>query len=137
MPQTDLGKIVASYWKFDQLLFDWLKEKTGSTFTFTQFITLHFLESRGPQALKHIAYYLCITPASTSTMIKKMENEGLVNCKENTKDRRVHLIQITEKGEKRLESYLDLMREFFGKYIPENEREAYLQIICSALGENK
>ena len=136
MAKTELGKIVESYWKFDQLLFEWVKEKTGSIFTFTQFISLQFLNTKGPQALKNIASFLSITAASTSTMIKKMENEGLVIYKDDPKDRRIHLIQITEDGKKRLESYLKTMEEFFGKTIPENEREAYLRIIHSAFEEN-
>ena len=136
MTETELGKIVESYWKFDRLLFEWVKEKTGSIFTFTQFISLQFLKTNGPQALKNIASYLSITAASTSTMIKKMENEDLVIYKDDPKDRRIHLIQITEKGKKRLEGYLKTMEEFFGKTIPENERETYLRIIHSAFGEN-
>ena len=137
MAETDLGKIVESYWKFDQLLFDWLKNKTGSTFTFTQFITLHFLKTRGPQALKHIAYYLSITPASTSTMIKKMKKEGFISVMESPADKRIHLIQITPGGQKRLNSILELMEEFFEKFIPKNQRQAYLNIITSALDNKK
>ena len=137
MQKAYLETIVENYWKFDQLLFDWVKEKTGSTFAFTQFITLQFLITRGPQALKTIAQTLSITAASTSTMIKKMENEGLVTRTEDLKDRRINLIQITQKGKKQHKIHIGTMEEFFDKYIPENERQAYLRIIQTALGEDR
>jgi MarR family transcriptional regulator, organic hydroperoxide resistance regulator len=50
-----------------------------------------------------------VSPATISVMIRRMENNGLIERKNDEKDAKVHIISLTEKGK---EAYNELSADF-------------------------
>jgi MarR family 2-MHQ and catechol resistance regulon transcriptional repressor len=60
-------------------------------------ILLH-LHYRGPSDVTHICEMMQVTPAGASQMIERMAQQGMVRREEWAEDRRVRLVNLTEKG---------------------------------------
>ena len=68
-----------------------------------RFRSLHYLEGSEGVALSELSERIRISPSSLCLMLKKMEEEGLVERNRGSKDRRKVLYRISPLGLKRLE----------------------------------
>ena len=62
-------------------------------------ILLH-LHYQGPSEVTHICEMMQVSPAGASQMIDRMAQQGMVRREESPGDRRVRLVNLTEKGRK-------------------------------------
>lgn len=73
------------------------KEALGLDLTFSQVEVLRFLGLSGKKTMKNIADHLKITPPSATVIVKEMEKKKLVKRTNDSIDRRVVFIVLTEK----------------------------------------
>lgn len=66
--------------------------------TIGQLKSLFFIESEGGTNVKKLATALGVTPPDVTRIVDRLVKQGLVNRRENPKDRRMLLLQATEKG---------------------------------------
>jgi DNA-binding MarR family transcriptional regulator len=72
------------------------------TLTDERFRSLHYLEGSGDVALSELSERICISPSSLCLMLKKLEEEGLVERNRAAGDRRKVLYRISALGLERL-----------------------------------
>ena len=66
--------------------------------TIAQLKSMFFINARGETNFKKLADALGVTPPNITGIIDRLVNQGYVSRTENTEDRRVMLLQMTEKG---------------------------------------
>lgn len=76
------------------------------------FRVLHLLHKQDQLTNSQIVEALDIRPSSVSVMVKKLEDDGLVERHESPDDKRVSLISLTEKGQALITSSHDFKNEF-------------------------
>jgi MarR family transcriptional regulator, organic hydroperoxide resistance regulator len=67
--------------------------------TIAQLKSIFFIASRGKTNFKKLADALGVTPPNITGIIDRLVEQGLVSRTENTEDRRIMLLQVTEKGQ--------------------------------------
>ena len=67
--------------------------------TITQLKSLFFIAAKGKTNFKKLADALGVTPPNITGIIDRLVEQGLVSRTENTEDRRIMLLQMTEKGQ--------------------------------------
>lgn len=86
-------------------------EKEGSTRT--QWIALYFLyESKKVISQKELAILMNVQDSSMARLVDRMERDGLIKRVENTQDKRMKFLELTEKGRNRIELLLPLGQQF-------------------------
>ena len=94
-------EIVQLYMQLDDVLVEGLREQTAAGgLTMVQYVTLEFLTEHGPCSSKVLSDFLDITPASTSSLVKKLEGRGFVAREPDADDRRVIRLSITSSGQR-------------------------------------
>lgn len=68
-----------------------------------QLSALRYLVQDGPHSVSEISRYLYIGDGTTSPMLERLENAGLVERRRCTKDARRVLVEATEKGRRLVE----------------------------------
>ena len=68
-----------------------------------QLSALRYLVQDGPHSVSEISRYLYIGDGTTSPMLERMENAGLVERRRCSKDARRVLVEATEKGRRLIE----------------------------------
>ena len=76
-----------------------------------QFIALGYIYDHKQVPMKDLAAYLAITPASTSTMVKKLEAQGYLTRQEDAQDRRIFRLVLTDAGRAIYDACLDEARQ--------------------------
>lgn len=64
-----------------------------------QFTVLSYIQKNGPCLTSQISEYCSVNPGATTAMLNRLVNKGYVERSLNLKDRRVVLVNITEKGQ--------------------------------------
>lgn len=81
-------------------------------------ILFHVARSREEVAVKDLAEMLCVTPGAVTQLLDGLEEMGLVRREEDTRDRRIIRIKLTEFARGELEalrqSYLASASQMFG-----------------------
>ncbi len=67
--------------------------------TIAQLKSLFFIADKGKTNFKKLADALGVTPPNITGIIDRLVEQGLVSRTENTEDRRIMLLQMTEKGQ--------------------------------------
>jgi DNA-binding MarR family transcriptional regulator len=83
--------------------------------------------SGGPQRITTLAELEGLAQPTTTTMVKQLEQRGLVKRERQADDRRVVLVNLTEAGNVTLEDYRSRVRAMLGTYlseIPDEQVEA-------------
>lgn len=91
----------------------------------TQMTVLMHLYYQGDAPLVHFCEMMEITPAAASQMIERMVQQGLVSRKEIPEDRRVRMVEITEKGRELIEESINARQDWVDKLtasLPEEDR---------------
>lgn len=67
--------------------------------TIAQLKSLFFIVDRGKTSFKKLAEALRVTPPNVTGIVDRLVDQGLVSRTENPDDRRIMLLQATEKGQ--------------------------------------
>jgi DNA-binding MarR family transcriptional regulator len=67
--------------------------------TIAQLKSLFFISAKGKTNFKKLADALEVTPPNITGIIDRLVEQGLVSRTENSEDRRIMLLQMTEKGQ--------------------------------------
>ena len=68
--------------------------------TIAQLKSLFFIAAKGKTNFKTLAEALGVTPPNITGIIDRLVEQGLVSRTENPEDRRIMLLQLTDKGQK-------------------------------------
>ncbi|MGL1863490.1 MAG: MarR family transcriptional regulator [Pseudodesulfovibrio sp.] len=93
---------------------------------------LHYLWQRDGVTQKELTQFLDIEQATLSNTLKRMERDGLVLRTPNKKDRRRHLITLTEKGaslKKPVETAINDLRKLVNEGLTVNDRRYFKRIM--------
>ena len=66
--------------------------------TIVQLKSLFFIDSEGSTNFRNLAGALRVTPPDVTRIVDRLVEQGLVSRRENPKDRRMQLLQMTKKG---------------------------------------
>ena len=66
--------------------------------TMMQAMTLCLLEPGQPVPMKSLSGFMSCDPSNVTGIVEQLVNEGLVERKESTRDRRIKTVTITDKG---------------------------------------
>lgn len=114
-----------------------------SDITYNIFLYLRKINSLGNPTISELAKAMEVSKPSTSNMVSKMAEKGLLKTKASPKDGRVCLLELTDKGKKvvEIETWADM--RFFEKIreiLDEEELEVLERIfekIAAGLEEEK
>lgn len=79
-------------------LYDFNRYMRSAGLSLPQMTILLHLHYQGPSEVTHICEMMQVSPAGASQMIERMAQQGMVRREESSQDRRVRLVNLTEKG---------------------------------------
>lgn len=90
-------------------------EKELAPLTESQLFVLEYLLTHKQEQMKasDLIQVLTITPAAVTTLLDRMEKNGLILRQRDQKDRRIVWIVVTDKGEKERERGKEVRKSFF------------------------
>ena len=97
--------------------------------TAMQTMLLMELYRKGPSSIGTIAENVCIAGTNISTMCKKLEKQGFIQRKRDSKDERIVRINLTDKGEQVVIT-IDL---YFTESISKNLSQENFETIISSM----
>jgi len=80
--------------------------------SFTQMNVLMHLYYQGPREVMEFAEYVQVSPAGASQMVERLVQQGLVVRVEDSEDRRVRRVHLTERGSAVVEQSLALRQQW-------------------------
>ena len=100
-----------------------LTEQVDGKLTGQQFFVLYFLSAKGVCKVTDLAEKMKVKPSASTVMIDRLVKHDYVHRRHDDKDRRVVLIQLTQKGEQALQTMLELRRQVISRYLSEIDPE--------------
>jgi len=88
-------------------------------FTIQHYTLVFILSCEGPMKMNDIAKRLTVTNPAVTNMVDQLEKRGMMQRKRCTHDRRVTLIELTEKGTAWIETIQERTINVFSKTISE------------------
>ena len=89
-----------------------------------QLKSLFLIHIRGSMNVRHLAQDLGVTPGNVTSIVDRMVGQGLVKRGESPEDRRIVLLELTDKGRETItdihETGLGHMRRFLERMSPED-----------------
>lgn len=82
--------------------------------TFSQYSVLLALSRSGPVQMNKLSEHMLVAPANVTGLVDRMERKGYVRRKRNEKDRRLYMIEETEKGSRIFKSISSRFRQYAG-----------------------
>ena len=122
--------------KFSKVFDAKLEQESKIPLSQVQFIALEYIFDNGSIPMKALAEHLSITPASTSTMVKKLEAIGYIIRTPDEHDGRVSRLSLSQQGIEIYKAcYIEAGQivEFFLNRLEENEREQLVNILQKML----
>jgi len=113
-----------------------LEQESKIPLSQVQFIALEYIHNNGSIPMKALAEHLSITPASTSTMVKKLEAMGYITRTPDEYDGRVSRLSLCQEGIEIYKAcYIEAGQivEFFLNRLEEDEREQLVNILQKML----
>ena len=86
------------WFKLSKEMKAYMEEALAPTLTESQLAVLEYLFSHDQVKPSDLIDYLATTPAAVTTLLDRMEKNGLVVRKRDARDRRIVWIHLTEKG---------------------------------------
>ena len=103
-----------------------------SSFSILHIETMRFIEEMKTPSMKDVAGYLHIAPASASSLVDGLVEEGLLTRFEEKEDRRIVRIKLSQKGiefiAKESKKMSGKMEEIFNK-LDDDEVETFINIL--------
>jgi DNA-binding MarR family transcriptional regulator len=111
-------------------------EEALAPLTESQLNVLEFLLARGKEPLKpsDLLEFLETTPAAVTTLLDRMEKNGLIERERDEKDRRIVWIRVTEKGKAECERGIAVREAFFDSHLDRISRHNQ-QLLVYLLGK--
>jgi DNA-binding MarR family transcriptional regulator len=75
--------------------------------------------SEGPRRITELAELEALAQPTMTTLIKQLEEQGLVKRERRSEDGRVVLVDLTKKGRAALDGYRERVRDAMGAYLAE------------------
>jgi MarR family transcriptional regulator, organic hydroperoxide resistance regulator len=97
-----------------------------------QLKSLLFIAAKGKTNFKKIAEALGVTPPNITGIIDRLVEQGLVSRTENSEDRRIMLLQVTDKGQQLLTNLRESRVNFF-KQVLSRMKQDELQCLSQGL----
>uniref|UniRef100_A0A7C5U5P1 MarR family transcriptional regulator n=1 Tax=Fervidobacterium nodosum TaxID=2424 RepID=A0A7C5U5P1_9BACT len=90
--------------------------------TNAQFELLQRIYFNGPQTMTKLSQMLGIAKSTTTGLVMRLERDGFLNRKQDKKDKRISVVEITPLGEEVIKAVI-------------NYRVNYIKIICEKMSE--
>lgn len=130
--KTQIKRFENGFWATFRKLGPELTEQADGKLTGQQYFVLHFLSSKGVCKVTDLAEKMKVKPSASTVMIDRLVKNEYVHRRHDDKDRRVVLIQLTDKGEKALQKMIQLRQEVIGRYFSEIDSvklEVFLEVL--------
>lgn len=95
---------------------------------YSQFLTLHTVNTLGGPTQHDIAMYLDLTGAGVSKIVEILFQKNLIIKKVNIKNKRANIITLTIKGKKVIDSALDRLEKEFDTNINKKDKKTMSNI---------
>jgi DNA-binding MarR family transcriptional regulator len=82
--------------------------------TFSQYSVLLALSRNGPMQMNKLGEHMLVAPANVTGLVDRMEKKGYVRRTRDEKDRRLYVIEATEKGSRIFASISGRFRQYAG-----------------------
>jgi len=104
MPKTDkINYLISLMFNTGRLIYKQSHRKNrANIFSFLQLEVLNYVLENKEPLMKDVANFLCITPASATSLINRLVKAGMLERHFDKNDRRVIRLFITSKGKKAL-----------------------------------
>jgi MarR family 2-MHQ and catechol resistance regulon transcriptional repressor len=82
--------------------------------TFSQYSVLLALSRNGPMQMSKLGEHMLVAPANVTGLVDRMEKKGFVVRRRDEKDRRLYVIEATEKGSRIFKGISGRFRQYAG-----------------------
>ena len=82
--------------------------------TFSQYSVLLALSRNGPTQMSKLGEHMLVAPANVTGLVDRMEKKGFVRRRRHERDRRLYVIEATEKGSRIFKSISSRFRQYTG-----------------------
>ncbi|NHN32435.1 MarR family winged helix-turn-helix transcriptional regulator [Paenibacillus agricola] len=121
--ENQTERFETALWTIVRRLGPELTSHTELKLTGQQFIMLHFISKKGPCKVTDLAARMEVKPSAITVMIDRLIAQEVVRRRHDDKDRRVVLIDITDRGHDVLQQLQQLRRQIIGNYLNELDAE--------------
>ncbi|MBU6145873.1 MAG: MarR family transcriptional regulator [Paenibacillaceae bacterium] len=97
----------------------YMDHQLAPSLTESQFTVLEYIQSHERTKPSDLIHYLSTTPAAVTTMLDRMEKNGLVERHRDNEDRRIVWVRLTDKGIEECARGKQLREEFLNNYLGE------------------
>lgn len=97
--------------------------------TFSQYSVLLALSRSGPMQMNKLSEHMLVAPANVTGLVDRMEKKGYVRRKRDERDRRLYVIEETERGSRIFKSISSRFRQYagnLGSTLTREERDSTL-----------
>ena len=94
-----------------------MEERLAPTLTESQLNVLEYVLSADRMKPSDLIDYLATTPAAVTTLLDRMEKNGLIERVRDDRDRRIVWIHVTQKGVEECKRGLEVREEFLSSYL--------------------
>ena len=100
--------------------------------TFSQYSVLLALDRKGPMQMNKLGEHMLVAPANVTGLVDRMEKKGFVRRRRDERDRRLYVIEATEKGSQIFKSISGRFRQYagnLGSTLTREERASVLEAL--------
>lgn len=94
-----------------------MDSQLAPTLTESQLNVLEFIMNHDQVKPSDLIDYVATTPAAITTLMDRMEKNGLIVRERDTSDRRIVWLRLTPKGEAEGKRGLEIRKQFFEQYL--------------------
>lgn len=94
-----------------------MDSQLAPSLTESQLNVLEFIMNHDQVKPSDLIEYVATTPAAITTLMDRMEKNGLIVRERDTSDRRIVWLRLTEKGESEGKRGIEIRRQFLEQYL--------------------
>lgn len=114
MYSNDFAKV---WFKVSRDMRTYMDSQLAPTLTESQLNVLEFIMNHDQVKPSDLIDYVATTPAAITTLMDRMEKNGLIVRERDTSDRRIVWLRLTPKGEAEGKRGLEIRKQFFEQYL--------------------
>jgi DNA-binding MarR family transcriptional regulator len=114
---TPTERFEAALWTIARRLGPEITAHTDLKLTGQQFFMLYFISKKGQCKVTDLAENMEVKPSAITVMIDRLIAQEVVKRRHDDKDRRVVLIEMTDRGHEVLQQIHSLRRQIIGSYL--------------------
>jgi DNA-binding MarR family transcriptional regulator len=134
---TFSAEFAKSWYKLNKEMKLHMDKELAPSLTESQFIVLEYLLNNPVSKPSDFVDYLATTPAAITTLLDRMERNGLIQRARDEQDRRIVWIQITDKGTEEGHRGLKIREQFLDQYlnkISQHNQQLLIYLLEKMLG---